>query len=496
MPGRMEFEYRFGTSGARQPVRPDADEPFRVLVIGDLRGDAGRAAAAAPARTIAIDADNFDAVLARLAPALELPGGTGDGGTTVPFRSLDDFHPDALYARLEIFRALRDMRVELLNPATFAAAFARLQGGAAAPPPPADAAQPESDTDALARLLGRAPRDAGAAVLPGLAGLLHQVMAPHIVPGQDPRTDSVVASVDAASEGLMRAILHSPGYRALESTWRGLHRLVTSESRGEGVEVHVCDAAASGLAADVLANKEALEHSALGQALAERADGPGGVPWSLIVAAYTFGPGESALHTLAALGALAHRCGAPLVGHASPALFGCSSFGETPSHTDWRALPEDAQVAWGALRRGPDAPWIALAAPRVLLRQPYGRKSDPVERFAFEELPAGGAHESLPWGHPGFALAELLVASFADSGFEMEPGNHRELGELPACTIERHGESALVPCAEAWLSEATVNALLERGLTAIVSVRNRPEVQVPRFQSIAEPPAPLAGPWS
>jgi type VI secretion system protein ImpC len=290
--------------------------------------------------------------------------------------------------------------------------------------------------------------------------------------------------------------LSSAAFRALEASWRGLHQLVTSEACGEGVEIHFVDAPQEQLAADLLANAAALERSALGRAIAQRSEGPGGVRWSLVVGAYSFGPDEESLRTLAALGALARRAGGPLLAHASPALLGCASFAQAPGHADWVPLPAEAEAAWNALRKLPDAPWIALAAPRVLMRQPYGRKSDPVERFAFEEIVPGGDHEWLPWGHPGFALAQLLMASFTESAFEMDPGDQRDLADLPAYTFEHDGERALLPCAEAFLTEATANAMLARGLMAIVSVRNRPAVVVPRFQSIADPPAAIAGPWS
>ena len=505
MPGRMEFEFRFGTAAARQPVRPADGTPFRILVLGDFRGSADRESDPAHGRAIAVDVDNFEAVFTRLSPELDVPGGTGDGRTSVTFRSLEDFHPDSLYARLEIFRTLRNTRDELGNPATFPLAMARLlgepspasaAGAAAASAKLAGAAAPkESDDAALERLLGGPPGGRRSAAA-DITGLLQQLVAPYIVPGKDPRTDTLVASVDTASEGLMRTILRSTAFRSLESTWRGLHNLVTSEACGEGVEVHLLDAPQQQLEADLLANASALERSALGRAVFERSDGPGGVRWSLVVGAYTFGPDETSLRLLAAVGAVARRAGGPLVAGASPTLLGCDSFAETPGHADWPPLPSEAAAAWSALRKTPDAPWVALAAPRVLMRQPYGRKSDPVERFAFEEIPPGHDHESLPWGHPGFALAQLLAASFTERGFKMEPGDHRDLGDLPAHTTVKDGETALTPCAEIFLTESTATAMLDRGVTAIVSVWNRAAVVVPRFQSIADPPASLAGPWS
>jgi type VI secretion system protein ImpC len=317
-----------------------------------------------------------------------------------------------------------------------------------------------------------------------------------VVASRDPRADAVIASVDAASEGLMRTILRSPAFRALESAWRGVHQLVTCEACGEGVEVHVLDAPQSRVAADLDANAQALERSNLARAVLGDPDGSVNKRWALVVGAYSFGADAASLRLSAGLGAIARRAGGGFIAHAEASLLGCTSFAATPSHTDWAPLPGDAAAAWSALRRSADAAWIALASPRVLMRQPYGRKSDPTERFAFEEVPAEYDANAMPWGHPGFALAQLLAQSFQAAGFRMEPGDHHELDDRPAYTYVSDGEKQMAPCAEAFLSEAATSAMLDRGVLAIASVRNRPDVRVPRFQSIADPPATLAGPWS
>ena len=497
MAGRMEFGFQFGKAGAWQGARPADGTPFRILVLADLRGGAGAPSDARVTRTTAVDVDNFEAIFERYSPTLELPGGTGEGTSAVVFRSLDDFHPDALHQRLEIFGALRTMRAELNDPATFAAALARLQPEAAgAAAPEAAPAVGESDGAAIERLLGRAPGAARGTGAVDITGLLKQVVAPYVVAARDPRADAVIASVDAASEGLMRTILRSAAFRALESAWRGVHELVTSEACGEGVEVHVLDAPQARVATDLEANAQALERSALARAVLGDPAGSVNKRWALVVAAYSIGADEASLRMAAALGAIAHRAGGALIAHAQASLLGCAGFASAPSHAQWAALDADAAAAWGALRRSPDAAWIALASPRVLMRQPYGRKSDPTERFAFEEVPADHDADAMPWGHPGFALAQLLATSFQAAGFGMEPGDHRELDDRPAFTYVSEGEMQMAPCAEAFLSEATTSAMLERGVLAIASVRNRPALVVPRFQSIAEPPAALAGPWS
>src|SRR5215467_4473418 len=104
-----------------QPV--DDDTPFRILVAGNFSGGAGRVR-----KPIEIDRDNFDQVLAVIAPELRLA--FGGQPVSIKFRELDDFHPDQLFERLAPFQALRDLRRNLSDSATFAATAAQF-----APPP-------------------------------------------------------------------------------------------------------------------------------------------------------------------------------------------------------------------------------------------------------------------------------------------------------------------------------------------------------------------------
>jgi hypothetical protein len=74
----------------------------------------------------------------------------------------------------------------------------------------------------------------------------------------------------------------------------------------------------------------------------------------------------------------------------------------------------------------------------------------------------------------------------------MEPGDEREIDDLPAYTFVRDGEPELQACAERFLAESQLQAMLERGVVPLASRRDRNAVVAVRFQSIAHPPAPLA----
>jgi predicted component of type VI protein secretion system len=118
---------------------------------------------------------------------------------------------------------------------------------------------------------------------------------------------------------------------------------------------------------------------------------------------------------------------------------------------------------------------------------------DPITAFAFEEFTGAPAHESFLWGHPSLAVALLIGRAFTARGWDFEPGDEREIGDLPAYTTTHDGERELQACAESYLGEQAGQLLLEAGLMPLMSHRHRNAVTLMRFQSIAEPVAALAG---
>ena len=492
---------------------------MRILILGDLTGRGGRSAhpratASSSYKTCAIDIDNFEQVMARLAPRLR-PEGSPPGGADpgIEFQSLDDFHPDALFRRLAMFEPMRTMRARLLDPATSAAAIAELAPGAvqslgtsdprptaAGPRPPADL---EDDQKTLARLLGPRPVDVAqsAARLArqqvNLDRFVRDIVAPHVVQGADPAQRQLVDAVDGAAGALMRTLLHDPALQALEAVWRSLHGLAVNLETGEDLEIHLLDLSREALEAEVVAAAADPASSGLFRLLVEEGPGdPGERSWSLLVGDYRFGNEERDARTLAAVASIASRAGAPFLAAADPLILGCRSLHDSPDPGTWPPVEAAAQSRWASLRGSPDAGWVGLALPRLLLRLPYGQETDEVEQFAFEEMPGDTSrHEDYLWGNPAFACARLLGESFTAGGAAMQPGDHLDLGDLPAHTRLTDDGPALQACAEVFLPERAADAILQRGLMPLISFKNRNMVRLVRFQSIADPPAPLSGPW-
>lgn len=471
MPGRLQFDFN------PQPARPRSGRgPMRLLLLGDF---SGRPAADRPPlagrATHRIDGDNFDTVLERVGPALRI------GDTEIEFSEIEHFHPDSLYTRLPVFAALRQMRHRLMDPAQFAQAAAEL-GVSATPAAAAPAAS--AGGDLLAGLLGGRPAAAAAAPAPGPAtgvdAFIRRIVAPHVVADIQPQQAQLMASVDAAISAEMRTLLHTPALQALEAAWRGAMWLVSSLDLDEELQLHLLDVSREELLADVVAAQGQLAETELHRVIADRwRNVPGGEPWHLLVGLYRFGPGDADIGLAAALGLLASQAGGPLL-----------AAGDTALAT---AEPE-ALAGWMALRRSEAAPWLGFVAPRVLLRLPYGKRSDPLSTFAFEEF-AGGKpeHEHLLWGAGSLAAALLIGRAFLGNGWSMQPGDENEVADLPAYTYDDGGEKALLPVAEHLLGERAGQALLEAGLMPLMSHKHRNAATLMRFQSIAHPARPLAG---
>jgi type VI secretion system protein ImpC len=443
MPGRLEFDVSFGRTG-----RPrDDGEPMRLLVLGDFTGRAvadRRPLAERP--TQQVDIDNIDDVARRLEPRIHVPAGE------IRFAQIDDFHPDRLYARLDLFRALRQART---NP-------------------------PSPDTGDLGRLLGKPvePSAAPAAPAGGLDALVRNIVAPYIVRDTSAQTGAYLAAVDAAIAEQMRSLLHDPAFQSIEAAWRGVRWLISSLELDERLQLHLFDVTREEMLADIVAAQGKLAQTGLYRALVDRwRNVPGSEGWSALAVLIDFGPSDGDIGLLAALGLIASQAGGPLLAGADPALAGGDA---------------SALAGWQALRRSEAARWIGLGAPRVLLRLPYGKASDPLEAFAFEEFVGPPVQRELLWGNASLALALLIGRSFTARGWEMEPGDEREIGDLPAYTFVRDGEREMQACGERFLTESQIETLLKAGLVPIASRRDRNAVVAIRFQSVSDPPAPLA----
>ena len=303
-----------------------------------------------------------------------------------------------------------------------------------------------------------------------------------MVPKGDPRAEELTARVDAALSDAMRLILHHPDFQTAESLWRGVEMLVRRLETGARLQVVLYDISADELAAD-LASSDDLADTALYSLLVEQpALDAGAGPLGMIAGLHGFEVSPPHADLLGRMAQIAASAGAPFVSAVSPDPL------QVPFH-DWHPLTASA---WTALRALPASAYLALATPRFLLRLPYGKRTEPVDAFAFEEFTRQSGLSGMLWGHPAIAAALLLGEAWANSGARMAPAGG-VIGDLPVYVYrDPDGDQVALPCTERLLTERQAAAVTGAGVIPVVSMRGRPEVRVGGMSSVAG--TPLGGP--
>ena len=312
---------------------------------------------------------------------------------------------------------------------------------------------------------------------------IRKIAQKHAIPARDPRQEQARELLDRTAAAQLRAILSHPDFQAVEAAWRALFFFFRYVQTGPDLRVELIDVAQSEL------RKKLPELHAI---LANRT--PGEPRWSVLVGLYTFCASEADCELLARLGALARTTGAPFLSAMDARLFGCESIAAAPDPDDWRLPRAEEHQAWQRLRQSEDASWIGLAFPRFLLRLPYGKKTSPIDSFDFEEMPNGAAaaHEAYLWGNPAIACACLLGQEFNREQWEMRA---RSMARLDGIPLHTPPDRDTTPPAEIWMTERFASQIAEAGVMPLASVRHSDAILLVRFQSIADPAQPLAGPW-
>jgi len=493
-PSDVTFQPYTGTTPRTDAGHVAADEPFRLLLLGDLSGRASRGVIEplADRRPRRIDRDDLQATLADA--ELDLPTRLEGHRLRLSIRSLEDLHPDALWDRVDVFEELRSLRRRLSDPHTFAEAARELRGSSSPTPEtkPAAAPEPFADGGALEAALAEtvAAGDRRATTL--VDAILRDLVVPRIpaTPGQA----ELIESVDHAAAEEMRTLLTTPSLRRLESTWRAIEMLLRRSETDGKLQLWVFDVTPEELVRDLVDHSEPRDCE-LWRALFERDDAQDGPRWAAwCPLELTFGGGAKQAGLLARIARLSAAASTSMLAAASEEVAGCASIAAAPDPDDWAALSPEAESAWTALRHLPEASWILLALPRLLLRAPYGARTQPTEHFRFEELRDPPDHEDFLWGTGALAPLIVLAREFASKGWSLTPEGRFEVDRLTAPVVETDGEARVQPCAEALLSERTGERLRSLGITPLSTVRDSDRVRVGPLRSLAG--APLAGRWS
>jgi len=263
-----------------------------------------------------------------------------------------------------------------------------------------------------------------------------------------------IGQIDQVLQDMLRHLLKQPKFRRLEASYRNLWFLLQhAEAQGDfperkHVKVFFLDVNSEELQED-LDQPDALSH--LNRLLYHRRfdmliGREGGeipreaevYPLALLVLDFELvvarpRAGQINLHSLISLSKVGTRVFCPLIVSASPRLFNQSSFRQLSDVERLSPVFDGPEfIAWQAFRESDYARMVAVALPRVLLREPYRQRFLPSLGCYFDERHPEWSHEDLLWGNASYSLSTVFVRSFKNTGWFVDvAGVNRDLETVP-----------------------------------------------------------------
>ncbi len=482
------WEPDFGTIAGDAPDWP-AKRPVRVLLMGDfgaaaLNGRLDDADAIAARKPMKVEFDTLEDALGRMDLRLSLPIGADAIPVEIAIGDLDAFHPDSLYANVEMFSALSALRKRLNTASTFEAAAREVRAWGEQPRRKASGVARRSRSrgaslpakahrDTFAKLLEQPARGGGEAG--AIDELLRNVVGPLVQPAQNPDKARLLSIVDEALADAMRAVLHHADFQNVEALWRGADFLLRRIETSHQLQVALLDVSAEELAAD-LSSVDDLSESGLHRLLVDKAaeDADGG--YTYLVGCYRFEATPPQFELLGRMARVAARAGATFVTSVDIDPF---TNRKEPPHPLVGSTIEK-------LRALPEAACLALVGPGFLLRHPYGKRTDPITSFAFEEFQRSAGLRGMLWGNPSLLLACVLC----------QRGTPQVVGDLPFYTyVDDDGDRVALPCTDRLVNAAAAALLHDYGLLGLMAHKGEPLVRLTGIEALngsALSAAPLA----
>ena len=227
-----------------------------------------------------------------------------------------------------------------------------------------------------------------------------------------------IAQLDALISAQLNEVMHAQEFQALEASWRGLHYLVHQTETSTTLKIKLLNVSKKDLLKDLERAAEFDQSATFKKVYEEEYGVFGGSPFGLLVGDYEFGNTPQDISLLEKVSNVAAAAHAPFIAATDSKMFGLESFGHLGEPRDLAKIFESADYAkWRSFRESEDSRYVGLCLPHVLLRQPYGSETVPVESFNFQEDVDGRDHKKYLWGNAAYTMASRITDAFAQYGW-------------------------------------------------------------------------------
>ncbi|HUG40013.1 MAG TPA: type VI secretion system contractile sheath large subunit [Longimicrobiales bacterium] len=301
-----------------------------------------------------------------------------------------------------------------------------------------------------------------------------------------------IAQIDQLISRQLGAVLHAPEFQQLEGSWRGLKYLLSQSETGEMLKIKILNVSKKELLKDLQRAPE-FDQSALFKKVYEEEYGVfGGAPFAALLGDYSFGRSGQDIELLEKISQVSAASHAPFLTASSPEMFNLESYTQLSAPRDLAKIFDNTLYArWKNFRDSDDSRYVALTAPRMLLREPYGRDTVPVEAFDFEEGVDGATHDDYLWGSAAWALGTRVTQAFASYGWcatirGVESGGLVE--NLPVHNFTTDSGDIAMKCpTEVQITDRREKELADLGFAPLVHQKGTPNAAFFSVQSAQKP---------
>lgn len=306
--------------------------------------------------------------------------------------------------------------------------------------------------------------------------------------------DSMIARLDEQLSVQLNEIIHAPEFQKIESAWRGMHYLVFNSETDTSLKIRFMNVSKEELYREFKVYPGARwDQSPIFKKLYEAEYGQlGGEPFGCVIGDYYFDHSPTDIQLLRDVSKVAAASHAPFFAAANSSLLGMDSWNELSNPRDiGKVFDTPDYAAFKSLRDQPDSRYVGLCMPRVLARQPYGAKSEPVEEFAFEEDTDGHKGEKYAWMNAAYAMATNINRAYKEYGWTVRIRGVQSGGEvvnLPTHTFPTDDGGIDLKCpTEIAISDRREAELSKAGLLPLIHRKNTDKAAFIGAQSLYKP---------
>ena len=304
-----------------------------------------------------------------------------------------------------------------------------------------------------------------------------------------------IRQIDDLLSAQLNEIMHHEKFKKLESSWRGLRYLVAQTETGPQLKIKVISLTKDEFRDDLTSGKAemAVDRSELFRKVYQQEFNQfGGTPYGALLGDYYFSKSGQDIKLLTRASQLAAVSHAPFLSGTDPNMFGFESFTELSNVYELESAFEGTDYAqWNAFRDTEDSRYVALTAPRMLIREPYGRDTVPVKAFDFTENVTGKEHDKYLWANAAWGLGASVTKAFAQSGWcarirGVTSGGTVE--ELPTHTFETDSGDLAMKCpTEVLIPDDQEFELAKLGFVPLANEKNTANAVFFSVQSAQKP---------